>query len=82
MEDPTQDTNPTTRVVKRFTERDWTKKGEFLTMTYTLEDVHHSSYVRVRGTNTDALEPEIDPQGEDPWSDLWFYSNPIFIELQ
>jgi len=61
--------------VKRFTERDWTKKGEFLTMTYTLEDVHHSSYVRVRGTNTDALEPEIDPQGEDPWSDRWFYTN-------
>ncbi len=82
LEDPTQDTNPTTRVVKRFTERDWTKKGEFLTMTYTLEDVHHSSYLRVRGTNTDALEPEIDPQGEDPWSDLWFYANPIFIELQ
>lgn len=82
LEDPTQDTNPTTRVVKRFTDGDWTKDGEYLTMSYTLEDVHHSSYVRVRGTNTEALEPEIDPQGEDPWSDLWFYSNPIFIELQ
>jgi hypothetical protein len=38
-------------------------------------------YLRLRGTNTDSLEPEKDPLGEDPWSDLWFYSNPIFIEL-
>lgn len=81
LEDRSQDTNPTTKVVRRFTAEDWTKNGEFLTMTYTLEDVRHSMYVRVRGTNTDELEPEADPQGEDPWSDLWFYSNPVFIEV-
>jgi hypothetical protein len=23
----------------------------------------------------------MDAQGEDPWLDLWFYSNPIFIEV-
>lgn len=43
-------------------------------------DVHHSSYIRVRGTNTDQLEQEIDPAGEDPWTDLWFYSNPALYE--
>ena len=82
LADRTQDTNPTTRVVRRFTSEDWVREGEVLTMSHTLEDVHHSSYVRVRGTNTGELEPEPDPLGEDPWTDLWFYSNPIFIEVQ
>ncbi|MEX2401023.1 MAG: hypothetical protein WD423_09655, partial [Rhodothermales bacterium] len=81
VEDRSQDTNPTTTVVRRFTADDWTRDGEVLTMSHTLEDVHHSSYLRVRGSNTgDQLEPENDPAGEDPWTDLWFYSNPIFIE--
>ncbi len=80
--DRTRDTNQTTRVARRFTADDWSQEGEYLTMTYTLRDVHHSSYVRVRGTNTDEMEPEPDPRGEDPWTDIWFYSNPIFIEIQ
>ena len=80
--DRAQDTNATTRVVKRFTSADWKKDGEDLTMTLTLPAVHHSGYLRVRGTNTSELEPERDPPGEDPWSDLWFYSNPIFITLR
>ena len=29
-----------------------------------------------------ALEPAMDPPGENPWTDLWFYSNPIFIEVK
>jgi hypothetical protein len=39
-------------------------------------------YIRVRGTNTDALEPDVDPPDENPWPDLWFYSNPIFVDVQ
>lgn len=35
----------------------------------------------LRGTNTTELEPEPDARGEDPWQDLWFYSNPVFVEL-
>jgi hypothetical protein len=80
--DRTQATNPTTHVVKRFTSADWKRKGEYLTMTYTLRDVHHASYIRVRGTNTAELEPQPDPRGEDPWTDLWFYSNPTFLEIR
>lgn len=80
--DRSQDTNPTTRVVERFTADDWTREGEYLRMTHTLQEVHHSSYIRVRGTNTGEQEPEPDPPGEDPWSDLWFYSNPIFVEIR
>lgn len=63
------------------TATDWTREGEWLTMTHTLAGVRHSSYLRIRGTNTNNLEPEPDAPGEDPWTDLWFYSNPIFIEI-
>ena len=75
-------TNPTTHVVKRFGPGDWHKHGEYLMMSYTLRNVASDSYVRVRGTNTDQLEPNRDPRGEDPWADLWFYSNPIFIDVR
>jgi hypothetical protein len=51
-------------------------------ITYLLEDMNADSYIRIRGTNGKELEPEVDPAGEDPWADLWFYSNPIFIELE
>lgn len=80
VEDLTTDTNPTTRVVARFTSEDWEREGEYREMTYTFENVRLPGYVRVRGTNTDEPEPQIDPSGEDPWSDLWFYSNPVFID--
>ncbi|ALC87909.1 MULTISPECIES: phosphoesterase [unclassified Bacillus (in: firmicutes)] len=80
VEDRSTATNPTTKVVKRFTEEDWTKNGEYIEISYTLENVDKDSYIRLRGTNTDQLEPETDPRGEDPWTDLWFYSNPVFIK--
>ncbi len=79
--DPTHDKNSSTRVVRRFTSEDWTRSGEFLTMSYTLP-VSRSLYVRVRGTNTSELEPEMDPPAEDPWADLWFYSNPVFVSVK
>jgi hypothetical protein len=80
--DRTLDRNPTTRVVRRFGPANWTRDGEWLTMSYVVPDVHHTSYLRVRGTSTDELEPRPDPRGEDPWSDLWFYANPIFVEVR
>lgn len=76
------DHNPSTRVVKRFYPSEWRKKGEMITITYRLENLQHDSYVRVRGTNTQELEPSPDPKGEDPWADLWFYTNPIFIKIK
>jgi len=81
LDDPSQDTNPTTRVLHRFDESEWQRDGEYLSMTWTLDDVNTDQYIRLRGTNGSQLEPEPDPRGEDPWSDLWFYSNPIFITL-
>ena len=51
-------------------------------MTYNLKNVTDNLYLRVRGTNTTQLEPEPDSPGENPWTDLWFYSNPIFVQVQ
>ncbi len=82
VKDRSTDTNSTTRVEARFSEDYWETEGQYLKITYLLEDVDSNSYIRIRGTNTDELEPEVDPMGEDPWSDLWFYSNPIFLEVR
>ncbi|MBW3631090.1 MAG: phosphoesterase [Gemmatimonadetes bacterium] len=79
--DRTFDQNSTTRVVRRFAPANWRREGEYLTMEHTLRNVHHPTYLRVRGTNTTQLEPAPDPKAEDPWSDLWFYSNPVFLEI-
>jgi hypothetical protein len=79
--DRTTDTNPTTRVERRFTAGNWTRNGEMITLRHTLQ-IDKPVYLRVRGTSTQELEPELDPQGEDPWQDLWFYSNPVFIRIQ
>ena len=55
--------------------------GTPIRLAYKFENVQESFYVRLRGTNGEEREPLEDPDGEDPWSDLWFYSNPIFIEV-
>ena len=79
--DPNNDRNPTTRVVERITERQWKRDRDTYTMTTTLPARDRSFYIRVRGTNTQDAEPPMDAAGESPWPDLWFYSNPIFVEL-
>jgi hypothetical protein len=76
------DTNPTTQVAQRFTSADWEQDGEYISMTTSLGSLDGDVYLRVRGTSTSELEPSPDPAGEDPWSDLWFYSNPIFVNVR
>ena len=78
---PDQDIHPSARVIHRFSEKDWRLQEGQMIMTLDIEPTQTSYYIRVRGTNTDQLEPAIDPIGEDPWTDLWFYSNPIFVEV-
>ena len=75
------DQNPSTRVEQRFLPGTWERRGRYQEIRYRLRDVDHALYLRVRGTNTDELEPTSDDRGEDPWSDLWFYSNPIFVDV-
>jgi hypothetical protein len=76
------DTNPTTRVLARFSSPEWKRDGVYRVMTFRIENVAADAYLRVRGTNGSELEPKPDPPGEDPWSDLWFYSNPIFLSVR
>jgi hypothetical protein len=66
-------------VAQRFTAADWQRDGEVLTMTHRIPAVSGPLYLRVRGTSTAELEPAADPKGENPWDDLWFYANPIFV---
>ena len=39
LPDPAQDRNPTTRVVRRFSQGDWSRQGEYRTMSHTLEGI-------------------------------------------
>lgn len=78
-------TNPSAAVLQRFGPADWQQEGEFLVMTYALDKALTAAagdfYLRVRGTSTTQAEPEPDTAGEDPWADLWFYSNPVFVSV-
>lgn len=80
--DRTTDRNPTARVDRRFGPTDWAREGEHVAMIHTLRNIAGPIYVRVRGTNGAELEPSADTAGEDPWSDLWFYANPVFIAVE
>ncbi|MDA1081491.1 MAG: phosphoesterase [Gemmatimonadetes bacterium] len=82
LDDPTVDTNPTTRVLARFSSAEWSRSGDYIVVTTTIPALAHNMYVRIRGTNTTELEPLDDGRDEDPWTDLWFYSNPIFLKVR
>ncbi len=79
--DRSQDHHSSTRVVARFSERDWQQKGDAFTLVTTIPAAR-DMYIRVRGTTSSELEPAMDPAGEDPWTDLWFYANPIFLQAR
>ena len=80
--DPSVDRNPTTRVLARFTRDALARDGIRYSLEAALPAADRDLYVRVRGTSTADLEPAMDGPGENPWHDLWFYSNPIFIEVE
>ncbi|GIU66445.1 hypothetical protein [Candidatus Phycosocius spiralis] len=79
--DPNLDRNPSTRVIARLTPKDWKRDGEIITATYRVPKLAKNSYIWFRGTNTQELEPTPDPDGENPWDDLWFYPNPILCRF-
>lgn len=55
-------------------------------LSYVFKKVDQPFYLRLRGTDGNfsapgSIEPRQDPIGDvDPWTDLWFYTNPIFVE--
>ena len=80
--DPAVDRNPTTRVLARFTRDALVRDGDWYGIEAPLPAADRDLYVRVRGTSTEDLEPAVDGLDENPWHDLWFYSNPIFVEVE
>jgi hypothetical protein len=79
--DSNHDQNETTKVRVRSGPQDWSRVGDVFSMSTTLGPIDRNRYLRVRGTNTSDAEPLMDRPGEDPWADLCFYSNPIFVEV-
>lgn len=82
-------TAPGTTVVKSFEVNKSTGQVSF---SYDLGPVDSPFYLRVRGTDgkrtapgllgaaVDPVGPAMDlPGNADPWADLWFYSNPIWV---
>ncbi|MFD4599545.1 PHP domain-containing protein [Streptomyces sp. NPDC058464] len=80
---------PTTKVVKSFEVNQATGSVK---LTYSLGRLDKPVYVRLRGTDgnrsavgingaaVDPAGPAIDVLGDaDPWKDLWFYSNPMWV---
>ncbi len=80
--DPATDRNPTTRVLTRVTRDALVRDGDRFALEVPLPAADRDLYVRVRGTSSDDLEPALDIPEENPWHDLWFYSNPIFLEVE
>ncbi|GAA2364434.1 histidinol-phosphatase [Catellatospora methionotrophica] len=81
---PDARTAPGTRVVGSY---DVDEAGGTVTLRHRFGDVREPFYVRLRGTDgnvsaRDSIEPRPDPSGDaDPWRDLWFYTNPVFVDV-
>ncbi|MFK4120279.1 PHP domain-containing protein [Streptomyces longwoodensis] len=82
-------TAPTARVVQSY---EIGKSAGTVRLTYDLGRVDRPVYVRLRGTDGNrgavgALGAAVDPAGPaidvvgdaDPWRDLWFYANPVWV---
>jgi hypothetical protein len=81
VKDRKTDINQSTRVEARFDSSKWRREGSYTVVEYEIKALKKHEYIRVRGTNTDQLEPTADVQDESPWADLWFYSNPLFLKI-
>jgi hypothetical protein len=80
---------PDTKVVKSF---EVSPGSTRVSLTYPLGRLDKPFYLRVRGTDGNRTQPGlmgagVDPYGPkldvigdaDPWGDLWFYTNPIWV---
>ncbi|WP_127504927.1 histidinol-phosphatase [Actinoplanes solisilvae] len=82
-------TAPNTKVVKSY---EISKTSGRVSLTYSFGRLDKPFYVRLRGTDGNRTQPglmgaSVDPYGPkldvigdaDPWGDLWFYTNPIWV---
>jgi len=49
---------------------------------WTLPAPAQGGFVRARGNSTGERVALADIPGEDPWQDLWFHSNPVFVQVR
>ncbi len=90
-------TNSSARIAKRFDRLSFHNEGRgWVTATYCIKNVQKDGYIRLRGTNLGmGVANQTDVQGnplnddlmgpndaQKAYADLWFYSNPIFIDVQ
>ena len=74
---------PNTKVEKTF---EVSQTSGQVVLTYTYKNVGSSFYLRYRGSDgkmlaANGVDPAMDVVGDsDPWKDLWFYTNPVFID--
>jgi hypothetical protein len=59
----------------------WHREGDWHVVTWDLPVPARGAFVRARGSSTQEARPLADVPGEDPWQDLWFYSNPVFVDI-
>jgi len=59
----------------------WTREGDWTVARWSLPVPSRGGFVRVRGNSTGEIDARVDEPGEDPWDDLWFYSNPVFVKV-
>ncbi len=73
----------TARVVAQFRPADGQRRGKsgWIEFRQRFARIKNSFFVRVRGTSSDLLGPRLDSLVSNPWSDLWFYSNPLMVRL-
>lgn len=76
------DTGALRMEVKRLDAKQWTRDEKWLEMHWDLPPMRRGGFLRVRGSNTPEATPAADVAGENPWDDLWFYSNPVFVQVE
>ncbi|KLJ00293.1 hypothetical protein WQ56_09465 [Luteimonas sp. FCS-9] len=67
--------------VHRFERAQLQREGAWWSVDLEIPAPAAGAFVRARGSSTDEVEPLADVPGEDPWQDLWFYANPVFVEV-
>ncbi|WP_010252626.1 CehA/McbA family metallohydrolase domain-containing protein [Acetivibrio cellulolyticus] len=92
-----KDTNETTKVIARFSAKNWKKDDSgWITIKYNVNNIDNSKYFRLRGTNLGVgVANETDAEGNPlcdelvgannankAYADLWFYSNPVFVSVK
>lgn len=79
--EPGTDGRPRMRT-RRFEPAQFQRDGEWVSVAWELPAPARGGFVRVRGSSTGEAVPLPDVAGEDPWQDVWFYSNPVFVQAR